>query len=87
MYLKEAIYFLTGMVFNLTVTVPFSEEPSPSLAAEEIVAWMIEAISREEIEFHSLQGNILPVTEMGESNVVILIPASSQCHFMIGRLP
>ncbi|KHJ99839.1 hypothetical protein OESDEN_00178 [Oesophagostomum dentatum] len=68
---KNARIFM-GIVFNVTITLPFEEERSP-LSAEEIALMMMECSTYEEFDLQSNQGETLPVAKITSSNVVELI--------------
>ncbi|EPB80606.1 hypothetical protein ANCCEY_00320 [Ancylostoma ceylanicum] len=68
---KNARIFL-GIIFNLTITLPFEEETT-QLSAEEIALMMMECSTYQEFDLESNQGEILPVQPITSNDIVELI--------------
>ncbi|KAL6722666.1 hypothetical protein Aduo_017771 [Ancylostoma duodenale] len=68
---KNARIFL-GIIFNLTITLPFEEETT-QLSAEEIAVMMMECSTYQEFDLESNQGEILPVQPITNNDIVELI--------------
>ncbi|KAK6032817.1 hypothetical protein OSTOST_00998 [Ostertagia ostertagi] len=61
-----------GIVFNLTITLPFEGETDP-LPAEEIAMMMMECSEYQEFDLQSIQGLELPVQAITNNDIVELI--------------
>uniref|UniRef100_A0A183GMW3 Polyprotein n=1 Tax=Heligmosomoides polygyrus TaxID=6339 RepID=A0A183GMW3_HELPZ len=61
-----------GIVFNVTITLPF-EDDADKLSAEEISLMLMECSEYQEFDLHSIQGETLPVQPITDNDVVELI--------------
>ncbi|KAK6766532.1 hypothetical protein RB195_026057 [Necator americanus] len=68
---KNARIYL-GIIFNLTITLPFEEETTP-LSAEEIAIMMMECSMYQEFDLQSNQGETLPMEKITSSDIIELI--------------
>ncbi|VDL77991.1 unnamed protein product [Nippostrongylus brasiliensis] len=61
-----------GILFNLTITLPFEDELTP-LSAEEISLMLVESSKYHEFDLQSIQGETLPVQPITNNDIVELI--------------